>query len=295
MSAMDTFVRALIEKTGLDQGWERLLASSEKAVVLASARHRIQAAISCADRYFIVAFSGEMLNRELTSQLTPDVQAVSNGFRVDDEAALAAVLRRAAELAMALPNQALEQWRKVVDESLEKHLPTSTEMQAVVKVRIGQDIFRKAQMNYWNSCCAVTGLDVSQALRASHIRPWAQCADDAQRLDVFNGLLLSANLDALFDAGLITFDDDGWLRCSPALSKDARRLLSVEGTCRLRRVAPEHLLYLGAITGGMFSVKPKATAICDGDKGLPYANLLGQLDGPRDDMADMSQPCRFVM
>jgi len=50
----------------------------------------------------------------------------------------------------------------------------------------------------------VTGLAMSKLLRASHIKPWAACAADAERLDVYNGLLLAPHLDALFDAGLIS-------------------------------------------------------------------------------------------
>ncbi len=38
--------------------------------------------------------------------------------------------------------------------------------------------------------------------------PWADCTD-AQRLDVYSGLLLSALWDAAFDRGLISFADDG--------------------------------------------------------------------------------------
>jgi predicted restriction endonuclease len=45
-------------------------------------------------------------------------------------------------------------------------------------------------------------------LRASHIVPWAQCQTDALRLDVPNGLLMSALWDAAFDAGLVSFDDE---------------------------------------------------------------------------------------
>ena len=44
---------------------------------------------------------------------------------------------------------------------------------------------------------------------ASHAKPWAECANDAERLDVFNGFLLVANLNALFDRFLISFDDTG--------------------------------------------------------------------------------------
>lgn len=50
---------------------------------------------------------------------------------------------------------------------------------------------------------------------------------DADRLDVYNGLLLSALWDAAFDRGLITFGDSGQPLFSPALSKAARLELRV--------------------------------------------------------------------
>jgi hypothetical protein len=53
--------------------------------------------------------------------------------------------------------------------------------------------------------------------RASHIVPWSDC-DDVQRLDVHNGLLLSALWDAAFDKGLVSFNDDGTVRASSSLS-----------------------------------------------------------------------------
>ena len=55
-------------------------------------------------------------------------------------------------------------------------------------------------------------------LRASHMKPWASCDTDAERLDVHNGLLLAAHLDAAFDAGLIGFEMDGSRVVSPALA-----------------------------------------------------------------------------
>lgn len=57
--------------------------------------------------------------------------------------------------------------------------------------------------------CPLTGIAEPGLLRASHILPWAECTDDAQRLDVHNGLLLSALWDAAFDRGLVSFADDG--------------------------------------------------------------------------------------
>jgi hypothetical protein len=47
-------------------------------------------------------------------------------------------------------------------------------------------------------------------IRASHIKPWRD-ASNAERLDPENGLPLIASLDALFDAGLISFGSSGEL------------------------------------------------------------------------------------
>lgn len=60
----------------------------------------------------------------------------------------------------------------------------------------------------WNDCCSVTGTNVQEAIRASHIKPWAD-SNNRERLDAHNGLALVATLDSLFDKGLITFGDDG--------------------------------------------------------------------------------------
>ncbi len=74
------------------------------------------------------------------------------------------------------------------------------------KVRLGQSYFRKMVMeNYDNKCC-VTGLNVPQTLRASHIVAWAD--DVKNRMNPENGLCLSATYDAAFDKHLISFDDD---------------------------------------------------------------------------------------
>lgn len=76
----------------------------------------------------------------------------------------------------------------------------------VTNARLGQSYFRKMVLaNYDNKCC-VTGLNVSQVLRASHIVPWAE--NKNHRMDPENGLCLSATYDAAFDKHLISFDDD---------------------------------------------------------------------------------------
>ena len=64
----------------------------------------------------------------------------------------------------------------------------------------------------------LTGSDVLKILISSHIVPWSECTDD-ERLDVDNGILLSPNVDALFDKHLISFSDEGELITSNAISK----------------------------------------------------------------------------
>ncbi len=100
----------------------------------------------------------------------------------------------------------------------------STEVEALVKQRVGQDLFREMLIEYWGGRCALTGLDVPELLRASHAKPWKD-SNDRERLDVYNGLLLAVHLDVLFDRGFLTFDEDGAAVFSSQLSDHARRLL----------------------------------------------------------------------
>ena len=120
----------------------------------------------------------------------------------------------------------------------------STEAEAVVRQRVGQDLFREMLLEYWGGRCAVTGLDVPELLRASHAKPWKD-ATDAERLDVYNGFLLAVHLDALFDSGLLTFADDGTAIPSPRLTPDVLAALGFpNGIPKLRWVAEGHRLYL---------------------------------------------------
>ena len=124
-------------------------------------------------------------------------------------------------------------------------LPKGTEAERLVVVRVGQNVFRDALVEYWEGSCAVIGLETVTLLRASHCKPWADCESDAERLDVFNGFLLSPNLDAAFDGGWITFDDDGRIRISSQLKLPAYALMGLSPELRLRKIEPAHQGYLG--------------------------------------------------
>lgn len=85
---------------------------------------------------------------------------------------------------------------------------SETEKTAIIQSRIGQGIFRKSLIDKYNGLCIITGIDLPELLVASHIKPWA-ASSNKERLDVNNGLLLSATYDKLFDKGLITFNKYG--------------------------------------------------------------------------------------
>ncbi len=119
-----------------------------------------------------------------------------------------------------------------------------TERTQEVRRRIGQDVFRDALMDLWQRRCALSGVDLPPSLlRASHAKPWA-LANDAERLDPFNGLLLAVHYDALFDKGLIAFGEGGQLLVSIVLTQEARETLGLNKPMHLRSVLPGHRIYL---------------------------------------------------
>lgn len=141
-------------------------------------------------------------------------------------------------LATSLPDAPLDLFR-----ARTAPMPRKTEVERLAVQRIGQEIFRGALMDYWGSRCPLTGITEPELLRASHIRPWAACESDEERLDVHNGLLLSALWDAAFDRHLVSFTDDGTPIFSPRLGL-AAQLALLPKPARITRLSADHLPYL---------------------------------------------------
>lgn len=93
-----------------------------------------------------------------------------------------------------------------VVQSIEASNLSATEKEALIKARVGQGYFRQQLMARWNGC-SVTKVTNPALLIASHIKPWRSCESKEERLSPDNGLLLTPNLDNLFDQGLISFDE----------------------------------------------------------------------------------------
>jgi hypothetical protein len=168
-----------------------------------------------------------------------DVFAPSLSPGADSSLKLHRLVQRLFQLARSLPPEPLAEF-----EAKTRNLPRATEAERLVVMRLGQDVFRGSLLQYWNGRCPLTGIEEPELLRASHIVPWAECESDAERLDVHNGLLLSALWDAAFDKGLVSFADDGTPLASPKLSTAARAALDFDSAPRLVGLWDAHLVRL---------------------------------------------------
>jgi putative restriction endonuclease len=234
----------LLEMAALNNGFDRSLSVDGAWRSFASTQSPLRIWLGPApDGGAVVGMSQRNVLRALEGVGAPAEVALAPGAvgarRVSNLPELHAILRRAFQLSRTLPDELLHVFEKEVSA-----LRRETEAERLVVQRVGQDVFRRGLLEYWEGRCAVSGLAVPELLRASHIKPWADCGSDAERLDVFNGLLLSAQLDAAFDGGFVTFEDDGRIRLSEALGVTERALLGLSMDMRIKDLGDAHRPYL---------------------------------------------------
>jgi putative restriction endonuclease len=117
-----------------------------------------------------------------------------------------------------------------------------SEKRQLINARIGQGIFRE-NVERLETCCRVTGVLDRRHLRASHIKPW-KLANDREKLDGFNGLLLSPHIDHLFDRGHISFSNDGQMLVSKYFNPTVMRAWGLHKPRRPQPFRPEQCAYL---------------------------------------------------
>ncbi len=122
-------------------------------------------------------------------------------------------------------------------------IPNETERKGLVTSRVGQGAYRKGIIHRWEYKCAVTSFDKLNLLIASHILPWSK-ADDDQRLDIHNGILLSPTYDALFDRHLISFEDSGKIILSDSIEQQAFQKIGVTGKEKIHNFSSHNYEYL---------------------------------------------------
>lgn len=137
----------------------------------------------------------------------------------------------------------LDSHESLVERAIRRTISNSTTRQAVIQSRIGQGKFRADLMALWNGKCCITDFDFATLLRASHIKPWRD-ADNDERLDPYNGLLLSPNYDAAFDAGLITFSECGRIKLAHSLTPLQIQQLGISQNAQIKEIRAKHVKYL---------------------------------------------------
>lgn len=220
--------RIRLEKAAADCGFERTPVLEDDGLLLRSARFpewvRLRA----------LGAEGTEISVSDPALLEGQRVRVVGGYE-----ALWAQLAAIAAWARTRPNRIADAFRR--DSAA---LPRATEAERLVVQRVGQNLFRAALLDYWQGRCCVTGLDRPELLRASHIRPWADCDTDEQRLDLHNGLLLAPHLDALFDGGWMTVAADGQVQFAASLSERQREQLGLPARLEVHGLRNEHHAYL---------------------------------------------------
>lgn len=110
------------------------------------------------------------------------------------------------------------------------------------KIRIGQSDLRKILLSNKEGC-EICGIKNKELLITSHIKPWAK-SNKNEKLDCDNVLLLCSNHDALFDKGLISFNNDGSIIISNLLNDEDRNLLHLTGKEKITVNSKNKVKYL---------------------------------------------------
>ena len=183
----------------------------------------------------------EQLRPFLPSKYSP-LQANGNGLQsvylasVNEDLAAALIqligqeaspLLQAAQSVEPLVADDLEFWEGQIEKTITQNTTIpETERIALVRSRIGQGLF-KDRVKKIETRCRITQVDNPAHLIASHCKPWRD-ANNEERLNGENGLLLTPSIDHLFDRGFIGFENNGELIISPVAHRPSLQRMGVE-------------------------------------------------------------------
>ncbi len=233
-----------LEKAAADNGFDLVRPGEGAWLSFASSQCPLRVWMTViGDAYCLVGLSQINVFAALAGEATEVTNPVPTGAvgvrGVAGFAALHELVRRAFRLAATLPDELLHRFEKKT-----AGMPMTTEVERLARQRVGQSIYRDGLMDLWQGRCAISGLALPELLVASHAKPWAACDSDAERLDVFNGLLLAAHFDKAFDAGLIAVADDGAVIIADAVDAAARAQLGWGGPLSVKGLKAGHHPYL---------------------------------------------------
>jgi putative restriction endonuclease len=117
-----------------------------------------------------------------------------------------------------MENKSIEE--KFSDALIDIHQLKGEDKLREVKVRVNQNIFRQIVIVNYSGRCAISGIDISEFLVASHIVPWAK--DEKERLNPENGICLSSLYDKAYDKGYFGINEKFEVVLSTVLKKKGK-------------------------------------------------------------------------
>ncbi len=106
-----------------------------------------------------------------------------------------------------------------------------------------QKYFKEKLKIIWNNECPITQISDIKLLIGAHIKPFAKC-NPSEAFDEFNGILLSPNIDLVFELGYVSFTDDGKVLLSNEIDKVLLNKLGINEKQRIK-FQEHHAKYLG--------------------------------------------------
>ena len=104
----------------------------------------------------------------------------------------------------------------VIIEEPQKDKKKDKVLQEISRARDGQGKYRELLLEQCRFC-PFTMISDERLLIASHIKPWA-ASNDSEKIDPYNGYILSPLYDKLFDRGFITFTENRHIILSEFIS-----------------------------------------------------------------------------
>jgi hypothetical protein len=227
-----------LEQIAVSCGWT-VAQNNEKELVLSCASKMPVTCMLTALNDSTVSFSitSALVLSILTTQY-PSVQFDAVNVRYE----LPPLLRSALFLCMKLGNDTVAEYKAATTVETQKDDGTLTFRQT--KEKVGVDVHSRALSRYWKDTCALTGLQVKALLMGTYAKPWDSCESDKERMDACNGFLMEARYARLFESGYITFDAKGNMMVSTKLSDEAKAILSIDSSLKLRKMERAHQRYL---------------------------------------------------
>lgn len=184
------------------------------------------------DKYSPLQHNGNGLQSIYLTELSQNFAEVLTGL-IGEEARpfmSSAELPASDESGRLVTGDELDVWEHRLEQQIEIDASVrETDRQAIVRARRGQGLFKERVMQI-ERCCRITGVDNLTHLVASHCKPWRDSSNE-ERLNGENGLLLTPNIDHLFDRGFIGFEDSGELIVSPVAHRPSLQRMGIETEC----------------------------------------------------------------